>query len=127
MGTKVMLGANANSFYDAATGIGVYKGTVVELDARQLNSSRVKRALQGGHLVYAPKEAEKPAEVKKENNADALVKSFYAKANKGLTVEKLAKAFDMNQLTAICEAMSIEVEEGDTKEDLIDALVNVEK
>lgn len=121
MGTKVKLGNKANGFYDQSTGISVYKGDVVELDVRQLNSPRVKRALAGGHLVYAPAEATTES---KTLDVDKLVKSFNTKVEKGMTVDKLVKAFTMEKLKAICEASEIEVEEGDTEKDLVEALLN---
>lgn len=119
---KVKLGKNAQVFHDQLTGVTVYKGEVVDLNVRQLNSPRIKKALTGGHLVYAPAEEVKTDEVMVD--AEKLLKNFKAKVEKGLTDERLKKAFSMEKLKAMCEFAEIEVEEGDTALDLIEALKN---
>ena len=49
---NVTVGNLAYSFHDASTGITVSKGEVVSLRSSQLNSPRIKQALNTGHLVY---------------------------------------------------------------------------
>ena len=125
---KVKLGKYANIFHDQYTGITINRGEVKELNIQQLKSPRIAAALQGGHLAYATEaEAAKSKATKQEDPLDVekLLKAFKSKVEKGKTTDKLAKEFTLDQLNALCQALKIEIEEGDTEKDLIEAIYGV--
>lgn len=124
MATKVTLGPKANVFHDLSTGITIRKGQVKELNAYQLNSKRIKSALNSGHLIYTNDEASKAT--KEEEKADS-VKKFSSKLedlfSKGVDVSKASNAFTLDQLKMVAlEEYGIEAEKGDDKITLVEAI-----
>lgn len=118
----VTVGKKAHVFHDPVTGLTIAKGEVKELTSAQVNSKRIKSALNGGHLVYT-QEVKPAIEKPSELNPETLVKKFSALVEKGLTVDKLKDKFTLEELKAIAKENEIEPEENDTKEDLIKALL----
>ena len=55
MARYVSLGKDANFFRDSVLDISIAPGEIVELNAMQLNSRSIRRALQGGHLIFVEK------------------------------------------------------------------------
>lgn len=116
---KITLGALANSFYDAATGISFAKGEVKELTLRQYTSSKIKKALATGHLVIASNDNSSF----EEDTIDDLKSKFDILVNQGMEVSKIAKAFNKKQAVLIAEAYDIEAEPSDTIESLFNAIL----
>ena len=120
------LGDNATSFYDMGTGLKISGKDVVAVNDAYINQGkRTRRALQGGHLIYATKEEYEEANgVKAENNTvESLSKKFYNLYQSGKSTKELADTFNKAQLVKIAEAAELEVEEADTKSSLVEAII----
>lgn len=117
----ITLGPKANGFFDQTTGITIARGEKVEINDRQLRSRRIAMALNSGHLVFAQPDQE----VKKEKETDLqkLDKKLKAQYEKGVTLDKMTKDITMDQAKALADAHEIEVDEGDTVKDIIEAIV----
>lgn len=126
------LGDNATSFYDMGTGLKISGKDVVAVNEAYINQGkRTRRALQGGHLIYATKEEYEEANGVKaesenntvENTVESLSKKFYNLYQSGKSTKELADAFNKAQLVKIAEAAELEVEEADTKSSLVEAII----
>lgn len=120
------LGDNATSFYDMWTGLKISGKDVVAVNEAYINQGkRTRRALQGGHLIYATKEEYEEANgVKAESETvESLSKKFYNLYQSGKSTKELADAFNKAQLVKIAEAAELEVEEADTKSSLVEAII----
>ena len=117
----ITLGPKANGFFDQTTGITIARGEKVEINDRQLRSRRIAMALNSGHLVFAQPDQE----VKKEKETDIqkLDKKLKAQYEKGVTLDKMSKDITMDQAKALAETHEIEVAEGDTVKDIIEAII----
>lgn len=122
-GKMVKLGDQANIFHDQATGITIRKGEAVKLNAIQLNSKRIKNAIQGGHLVYTSEPAEEnDSRVNKEEHLKTIKNKLVKLKEKGLDPSKACEAFTLEDLKNIADNMGIEVEADDTKATIVEAL-----
>ena len=123
MGKFVKLGKKASFFRDSNLDISITTGEVVELNVKQLNSAKIRRALNGGHLVYTddPRKAEDTA--KKEPTVEELVEAFTKMVINGDSKEKIMKTFNLEELKALSKAADIELEPTDTKSTICDALI----
>ena len=121
MSKFITLGPKANGFFDQTTGITIARGEKVEINDRQMRSRRIAMALNSGHLVFAQPDQE----VKKEKETDLqkLDKKLKAQYEKGVTLDKMSKDITMDQAKALAETHEIEVAEGDTVKDIIEAVV----
>ena len=121
MSKFISLGPKANGFFDQTTGITIARGEKVEINDRQLRSRRIAMALNSGHLIFAQPDQE----VKKEKETDLqkLDKKLKAQYEKGVTLDKMTKDITMDQAKALADAHEIEVAEGDTVKDIIEAIV----
>ena len=122
------LGDNATSFYDMGTGFKISGKDVVAVNEAYINQGkRTRRALQGGHLIYATKEEYEEAngvKAESENNTvESLSKKFYNLYQSGKSTKELADAFNKAQLVKIAEAAELEVEDADTKSSLVEAII----
>ena len=117
----ITLGPKANGFFDQTTGITIARGEKVEINDRQLRSRRISMALNSGHLVFTQPDQE----VKKEKEIDLqkLDKKLKAQYEKGVTLDKMSKDITMDQAKALAETHEIEVAEGDTVKDIIEAII----
>lgn len=117
----ITLGPKANGFFDQTTGITIARGEKVEINDRQLRSRRIAMALNSGHLIFAQPDQE----VKKEKETDLqkLDKKLKAQYEKGVTLDKMSKDITIDQAKALAETHEIEVAEGDTVKDIIEAVV----
>ena len=122
MAQYVKLGPKASFFRAAAIDLSVAPGEVVALNAKQMNNSLVKRALNGGHLVLTTKEDQKPESTKL--TPEQLKESFVEMASAGDDAKKIAKNFSMEELKTIAAAYEIEVEANDNKVDVVMAILN---
>ena len=123
MGKFVKLGKKASFFRDSNLDISITTGEVVELNVKQLNSAKIRRALNGGHLVYTddPRKAEDTA--KKEPTVEELVEAFTKMVINGDSKDKIMKTFNFEELKALSKAADIELEPTDTKSTICDALI----
>ena len=120
---KVILGVKAEVFHDQTTGVTVRKGEVKELNMYQLNSKRIRNAIQGGHLVYTSDEQEThDTKVAKEENLKRLKSKLTKLKEKGIDPVKASEAFTFDDLKSLAESMDIEVEENDTKVTIVTSL-----
>lgn len=121
------LGDNATSFYDMGTGLKISGKDVVAVNEAYINQGkRTRRALQGGHLIYATKEEYEEAngvKAESENTVESLSKKFYNLYQSGKSTKELADAFNKAQLVKIAEAAELEVEDADTKSSLVEAII----
>lgn len=120
MAQYVKLGPKASFFRAAAIDLSVAPGEVVALNAKQMNNSLVKRALNGGHLVLTTKEDQKPESTKL--TPEQLKESFVEMVNAGDDAKKISKNFSMEELKTIAAAYEIEVEANDKKVDVVTAI-----
>lgn len=120
MSCKVTTGKNASIFHDQSTGITVKKGEVVTLTNAQYQSRRVKAALNGGHLVIA---VDGITNTEPKYSVEERTNTIKDMVKNGIDVKKIKKAFTMQELSDIASSMDIEVESGDTKDTLVQAIV----
>lgn len=118
----VMLGDMAYSFYDASTGIFIGKGDKKTLTARQLNSTKIKKALHTGHLQYTTDDS-KPAEKYNEEAIEAMVARFESMMKSGMEATKIAQGFSDEEVDKIAAEYNITRDEGDTSVDVITAII----
>lgn len=116
---KVKLGNRASIFFDIATGIKVLSGQTVELTEYQFSKSSIKRALANGYLV------EVKGEVKVDESDGSIdVRSRFDKMiSERKNAENIKDAFSLKELKALAITFDIEPEEGDTKSDLVKAIL----
>lgn len=117
---RIMLGENAQSFFDASTGIFIGKGETKELSVRQYNSPKIKRALTNGHLVIVTGDVPEL----EEEHAEDLKAKFDTLLNQGMEVAKISKAFSLKEIQVVAGQYDIEAEEDDSVEDVVQAIVN---
>lgn len=118
---NVTVGGSAYSFYDASTGIYVTRGEKKLLSARQLKAPKVRKALVSGHLEFVAEDHESPDA--SHLDVDKLVESFKAKFEKGMDIDKLAKAYNKEQAIAIASNFEIEADDNDTVKTLLSAVI----
>ena len=119
----VTVGENASIFHDQTTGITVCKKEIVQLTPKQVLSKRIRMALSSGHLVYTSPELEKS---KEEVGNDELIERLTAKyktlVDAGKSHVMIANAFNADELRLIAEGFHLDVEDGDTKADISEAI-----
>ena len=116
----IMLGENAQSFYDASTGIFIGKGETQELTVRQYSSPKIKRALTNGHLVIVTGDIPDI----EEEEAEDLKATFDTLVNQGMEATKISKAFTLKEIKVVASHYDIEAEDGDTVESLVEAILD---
>ena len=112
---KVTLGKKASIFHDAYLGITIRKGQVVDLKVNQMRSAKISRAINGGFLVRV---TEEPLPVK------SPVEKFREMVEAGMSKEKIKKSFNLDQLKEIARENDIELEDNDTKDSILEALLD---
>ena len=117
----VTVGPRAYSFHDQSTGITVCKGEDKELTRRQFRSPKIQKAIAAGHLIII---ADK-SEIEKYSEADIekLDKRLTAQFKKGMTLEKLSKAYSFEELKLVAGLHEIVADKDDTVETLLQALL----
>lgn len=121
MAKYVKLGDKAGVFHDISTKFTVCAGEIKELTTKAQASTKVKKALLNGHLVYAQME-ELQEETKKELDINKLVKKFNKVYSK--SPDKLISSFTFEELAQIANSMDIMVEDTDTPESVIEAITH---
>jgi hypothetical protein len=130
----VTLGDSSTYFHDSFSGVTVAKGETKGITAFQANSKRVKAALSGGHLVNAEKPAndnenETGSGNRGKDKSDKVVtpemlqERYKSLMAKGKDAQTILKAFTLDELKTLATSMEIEVEADDTKQTLLEAIM----
>ena len=127
----IKLNPKASIFYDQASKIKVLRNEVVEITEKQFNSRVIKAALANGYLQEAKADELKASGVKantpatkKEVDLEAVRKKFNELVEAEEAPEKIKEQFNTEELKALAISLEIEPEEGDTKLDLVNAILD---
>ena len=127
----VKLSPKASIFYDQASKIKVLRKEVVELTDKQFNLRVIKAALANGYLIEAkaeefkaPGSKESSPAPKKGVDLEAVRKKFDELVEAEEAPEKIREQFNTEELKALAISLEIEPEEGDTKLDLVNAILD---
>lgn len=121
---KVKLGSKAYIFYDHSTGLKIVRGEVKEVKPHILKTKRVRAALNGGHLVFAVEGEDSGEKAPKAPiNVEELVAKVEEMVSAGKEVDALVKAFNMEEMKALAEHYEIELDSGDTKATIAEAIM----
>lgn len=117
----VTTGPKAYSFHDQSTGITICRGEEIQLSRRQYLSSKIQKAIAAGHIILV----QDKAVIQKYSDSDIekMDKKLANQIKKGMTVEKMAKAYSLEEMKLIAAEHEIEADETDTVESLIQAVV----
>lgn len=127
----VKLSPKASIFYDQASKIKVLRKGVVELTDSESNLRVIRAALANGYLLEAKPEEFKGSAKKEDSPApkkgvdlEAIRKKFDGLREADETPEKIKEQFNTEELKALAISLEIEPEEGDTKLDLVNAILD---
>lgn len=127
----IKLNPKASIFYDQASKIKVLRNEVVEITEKQFNSRVIKAALANGYLQEAKADELKASGVKantpatkKEVDLEAVKKKFDELMEAEEAPEKIKEQFNTEELKALAISLEIEPEDGDTKLDLVNAILD---
>ena len=134
MAKYIKLNPKASIFYDQASKIKVLRKDVVEITENQFNSRVIRAAIANGYLIEAKAEEvkvkaeevnpKKKADSKKEVDTEALKDKFIGLIEAGEAPEKIKDQFNVEELKALAISLDIEPEDGDTKLDLVNAILD---
>lgn len=127
MAKYIKLNPKASIFYDQASKIKVLRKDVVEITENQFNSRVIRAAIANGYLIEAKAEevkAKKKDVSKKEVDTEALKDKFIGLIEAGEAPEKIKDQFNGEELKALAISLDIEPEDGDTKLDLVNAILD---
>lgn len=129
MAKYIKLNPKASIFYDQASKIKVLRKDVVEITENQFNSRVIRAAIANGYLIEVKVKAEevnpkKKADSKKEVDTEALKDKFIGLIEAGEAPEKIKDQFNGEELKALAISLDIEPEDGDTKLDLVNAILD---
>lgn len=134
MAKYIKLNPKASIFYDQASKIKVLRKDVVEITENQFNSRVIRAAIANGYLIEDKAEEvkvkteevnpKKKADSKKEVDTEALKDKFTGIIEAGEAPEKIKDKFNGEELKALAISLDIEPEDGDTKLDLVNAILD---
>ena len=134
MAKYIKLNPKASIFYDQASKIKVLRKDVVEITENQFNSRVIRAAIANGYLIEVKAEEvkvkteevnpKKKADSKKEVDTEALKDKFIGLIEAGEAPEKIKDQFNVEELKALAISLDIEPEDGDTKLDLVNAILD---
>lgn len=127
MAKYIKLNPKASIFYDQASKIKVLRKDVVEITENQFNSRVIRAAIANGYLIEAKAEEvnlKKKADSKEEVDTEALKDKFIGLIEAGEAPEKIKDQFNGEELKALAISLDIEPEDGDTKLDLVNAILD---
>lgn len=134
MAKYIKLNPKASIFYDQASKIKVLRKDVVEITENQFNSRVIRAAIANGYLIEVKAEEvkvkteevnpKKKADLKKEVDTEALKDKFIGLIEAGEAPEKIKDQFNGEELKALAISLDIEPEDGDTKLDLVNAILD---
>lgn len=134
MAKYIKLNPKASIFYDQASKIKVLRKDVVEITENQFNSRVIRAAIANGYIIEVKAEEvkvkteevnpKKKADSKKEVDTEALKDKFIGLIEAGEAPEKIKDQFNGEELKALAISLDIEPEDGDTKLDLVNAILD---
>lgn len=134
MAKYIKLNPKASIFYDQASKIKVLRKDVVEITENQFNSRVIRAAIANGYLIEDKAEEvkvkteevnpKKKADSKKEVDTEALKDKFIGLIEAGEAPQKIKGQFNGEELKALAISLDIEPEDGDTKLDLVNAILD---
>lgn len=134
MAKYIKLNPKASIFYDQASKIKVLRKDVVEITENQFNSRVIRAAIANGYLIEVKAEEvkvkteevdpKKKAASNKEVDTEALKDKFIGLIEAGEAPEKIKDQFNGEELKALAISLDIEPEDGDTKLDLVNAILD---
>lgn len=122
MAKYIKLNPKASIFYDQDSKIKVLRKDVVEITENQFNSRVIRAAIANGYLIEA--KAEEVTDSKKEVDTEALKDKFIGLIKACEAPEKIKDQFKGEELKALAISLDIEPEDGDTKLDLVNAILD---
>ena len=129
MAKYIKLNPKASIFYDQASKIKVLRKDVVEITENQFNSRVIRAAIANGYLIEVKAEevkvkTEEVNPKKKADYTEALKDEFIGLIEAGKAPEKIKDQFNGEELKALAISLDIEPEDGDTKLDLVNAILD---
>lgn len=135
MAKYVKLNPKSSIFYDPVSKVKVLRNEVVEITDKQYNTRVIRAALSNGYLMEVDGKPGVQADVKpipsqteqaNENpaNVEELKSQFLELVEAGETPEKIKGRFNTTELKELALSMDIEPEDGDTKLDLVQAIMD---
>lgn len=135
MAKYVKLNPKSSIFYDPVSKVKVLRNEVVEITDKQYNTRVIRAALSNGYLMEVDGKPGVKADVKpipsqteqaNENpaNVEELKSQFLELVEAGETPEKIKGQFNTTELKELALSMDIEPEDGDTKLDLVQAIMD---
>ena len=122
MAKYIKLNPKASIFYDRASKIKVLRKDVVEITENQFNSRVIRAAIANGYLIEV--KAEEVKVKTEEVDTEALKDEFIGLIEAGEAPEKIKDIFNGEELKALAISLDIEPEDGDTKLDLVNAILD---
>ena len=119
----VTVGPRAYSFHDQSTGITVCRGEDKELSRRQFRAPKIQKAIASGHLIIIADSRRRHTRLRTVTGVQTCALPIYAQFKKGMTLEKLAKGYSLEELKLVAGLHEIVAEKDDTVETLIQALL----
>ena len=124
MAKYIKLNPKASIFYDQASKIKVLRKDVVEITENQFNSRVIRAAIANGYLIEAKAEEVKVKTEEVNPKKKALKDKFIGLIEAGEAPEKIKNQFNGEELKALAISLDIEPEDGDTKLDLVNAILD---
>lgn len=135
MAKFIKLNPKSSIFYDPVSKIKVLRNEVVEITDKQYNTRVIRAALSNGYLIEVegkPKPQVEAPQIQSqpghdpENQADleGLKSKFLELLEAGETPEKIKGQFNTQELKELALSLDIEPEDGDTKLDLVQAIMD---
>lgn len=123
----VTVGNNAYTFHDQTTDITICRGESVELTPIQRRSRRISMALAQGHLMLVnPVQTNEELPKYTDEDIEKLNKAVKAKYNKGTKLETIIKDINLDQAKLLAKVNKITLEEDDTVETIIKAILDID-
>lgn len=123
----IKLNPKASIFYDQANKIKVLRNEVVEITEKQFNTRVIKAALANGYLIEAKADEFKGIRTnnpqKREIDVKVIQDKFESFIESDEAPEKIKEQFNTEELKALAISLDIEPEDGDTKLDLVNAIL----
>ena len=125
MAKYLKLGDRAGYFYDPYTEISIAKNEVVEVKNSDLFGKKIRAAISSGHIVLT----DDPKLVKNTDEKEAILAKFSkltAKFKKDgvYDLEKIGSKLNDEEVKLLAEYSEVTIEEGDSKEEILKAILS---
>lgn len=135
MAKHVKLNPKSSIFYDPVSKVKVLRNEVVEITDKQYNTRVIRAALSNGYLIEVDGKPEAQPQVQpipsqpeqatgNPVNGEDLKAKFMELVEAGETPEKIKGQFNTHELKELALSLDIEPEDGDTKLDLVQAILD---